>query len=370
LYCVQQFLEQHPKKTQTMFEFGHTEYLHLLWILPLLLAIFFVSRKITVKRLERYANRTMVKRLAPMRAPAKMWWKMVLVTLALGFIIVAISRPRFGTHLKEVDRQGKELVIALDVSRSMLANDIQPSRLGRAKQAVIKLLDNLKNDRVSLIVFAGKAYTQLPLTSDYPAAKMFISSIDTEMLPQQGTAIGEAIGHGIKSFSPGEEKNKALIIITDGENHEGNALEMAEEAVKKGIRIYTIGMGLPKGGPIPVKGRSNEFHKDRNGNVVITKLNEGMLQQIAAAGEGSYIRANNIRSGLNALFNEIDELEQAEMKSQVYADYNEQFQFAAWIALLLLVLEFFLLDRKNKYLVNLKLFQNDPGHSKKANAQK
>lgn len=340
-----------------MFEFGYIQYLHLLWIIPMLVLLFWIMRKQGRKQLERFASNKMIARMAPMRSRSKPWWKYVLLMLALAAIILAIARPRFGTRMKEVQREGKELVVALDVSRSMLATDIQPSRLERAKRAIVKLLDRLDYDRISLIVFAGEAYTQLPLTTDYPAAKMFISSVETEMIPQQGTAIGAAIGHGINSFSPGEEKNKALIIITDGENHEGNAIEMAKEAAEKDIKIYTIGMGLPEGGPIPVRGRSNEFHKDRNGNVVITKLNEGMLQQIAAAGEGSYIRANNIRSGLNSLFDEIDQLEKAKMKSKVYAEYDEQFQFAAWIALFFLLLEFFILERKNKYLANVKIFQ-------------
>lgn len=340
-----------------MFEFGYTTYLHLLWIVPVLLALFIVTRHITRKQLEQFASKKMIERLAPMRSTSKIWSKQILMLLALSMIIITIARPRFGTHLKEVERQGKELVVALDVSRSMMATDIQPNRLERAKQAVIKLLDKLNHDRISLIVFAGDAYTQLPLTTDYPAAKMFISSIEPDMIPQQGTAIGLAIDHGIKSFSPGEEKNKALIIITDGENHENDAIEKAKEAATKGIKIYTIGMGLPQGGPIPVKGRANEFHKDQNGNVVITKLNEGMLQQIAAAGEGSYIRANNIRSGLNSLFDEINELEKAKMKSQIYAEFDEQFQFVAWIALFFLILEFFIMERKNKYLATIKLFQ-------------
>lgn len=340
-----------------MFEFGNIQYLHLLWIIPVLIILFWIVRKQGMKQLERFASRSMIARMAPMRSHAKPWWKYILLMLALAAIILAIARPRFGTRMKEIKREGKELVVALDVSRSMLATDIQPSRLERAKRAIVKLLDRLDHDRISLIVFAGEAYTQLPLTTDYPAAKMFISSVQTEMIPQQGTAIGAAIGHGINSFSPGEEKNKALIIITDGENHEGNAIENAQMAAEKGIKVYTIGMGLPEGGPIPVRGKNNEFHRDNSGNVVITKLNEGMLQQIAAAGEGSYIRANNIRSGLNSLFDEIDQLEKAQMKSKVYAEYDEQFQFAAWIALFFLVLEFFILERKNKYLANVKIFQ-------------
>ncbi|ALO16492.1 cobaltochelatase subunit [Salinivirga cyanobacteriivorans] len=340
-----------------MFEFGYIQYLHLLWIIPVLVLLFWIMRRKGRKQLERFASSKMIARMAPMRSRSKPWWKYILLMLALAAIILAIARPRFGTRMKEVQREGKELVVALDVSRSMLATDIQPSRLERAKRAIVKLLDRLDHDRISLIVFAGEAYTQLPLTTDYPAAKMFISSVQTEMIPQQGTAIGAAIGHGINSFSPGEEKNKALIIITDGENHEGNAIENAQMAAEKGIKVYTIGMGLPEGGPIPVRGKNNEFHRDNSGNVVITKLNEGMLQQIAAAGEGSYIRANNIRSGLNSLFDEIDQLEKAQMKSKVYAEYDEQFQFAAWIALFFLVLEFFILERKNKYLANVKIFQ-------------
>jgi Ca-activated chloride channel family protein len=342
-----------------MFEFGHIEYLHLLWTIPVLITAFWMVRAHNKRQLKKFATNEMVKRLAPMRSPRKIWWKYILMMLALAMIITAIARPRFGTRFKEVKREGKELVIALDVSRSMLATDIQPNRLERAKRAITKLLDRLDHDKISLIVFAGEAYTQLPLTTDYPAAKMFISSIETEMIPQQGTAIGAAIGHGINSFSPGEEKNKALIIITDGENHEGDAIVKAQEAAEKNIKVYTIGMGLPQGGPIPIHGRSNDFHRDRDGNVVITKLNEGMLQQIAAAGKGTYIRANNIRSGLNSLFDEIDQLEKAKMKAKVYADYDEQFQFAAWIALFFLILEFLIMERKNKYLANIKLIKDD-----------
>lgn len=342
-----------------MFQFGQIQYLHLLWIIPVLIIAFWIVRLHNKRQLLKFATNEMVSRLAPMRSPLKVWWKYILMMLALAMLIIAIARPRFGTRFKEVKREGKELVIALDVSNSMLATDIQPSRLERAKRAINKLLDRLDNDKISLIVFAGEAYTQLPLTTDYPAAKMFVSSIGTEMVPQQGTAIGAAIAHGINSFSPGDEKNKALIIITDGENHEGDAITKAKEAAEKGIKVYTIGMGLPQGGPIPIHGRSNDFHRDKNGNVVITKLNEGMLQQIAAAGQGTYIRANNIRSGLNSLFDEIDQLEKAKMKAKVYADYDEQFQFAAWIALFLLILEFLIMERKNKHLANIKLIKND-----------
>ncbi|HKK59335.1 MAG TPA: VWA domain-containing protein, partial [Salinivirga sp.] len=215
-----------------MFEFGYIQYLHLLWIIPVLVLLFWIMRRQGRKQLERFASSKMIARMAPMRSRSKPWWKYMLLMLALAAIILAIARPRFGTRMKEVQREGKELVVALDVSRSMLATDIQPSRLERAKRAIVKLLDRLDYDRISLIVFAGEAYTQLPLTTDYPAAKMFISSVETEMIPQQGTAIGAAIGHGINSFSPGDEKNKALIIITDGENHEGNAIEMAKEAAE------------------------------------------------------------------------------------------------------------------------------------------
>jgi Ca-activated chloride channel family protein len=277
--------------------------------------------------------------------------------LALVFFIGGLARPQFGSKLKKVKREGVELIIALDVSNSMMAEDIQPNRLERAKRAISRLVDRLKDDKIGLIVFAGDAYTQLPITSDYNSAKLFLNSVSTQIVPKQGTAIGTAINLGIRSFTPNGEANKAIIVITDGENHEDDALEASQRAESEGIIVHTIGMGLPSGSPIPVlRNGQTDYLKDRDGKVVVTKLNEQMLEQIAAAGSGIYVRANNAQVGLNALFDEINKMEKQEMDTRVYSEYDDQFQYFFAIGLLLLFLEFLVLERKNKYLIHVKLF--------------
>ena len=237
-----------------------------------------------------------------------------------------MSAPQFGTKIQTVKRKGIELVIALDVSNSMMAQDIAPNRLERAKRAIDRLVDKLQNDRIGLVVFAGQAYVQLPMTTDYPSAKMFLNTINTDMVGTQGTAIGDAIYQSMDSFTSQEDVNRAIIIITDGENHEDDAIAAATEAANRGIQVFTVGMGLPKGAPIPVKdGRSNDFLKDKTGNVVISRLNEQMLQEIAIAGSGAYIPANNIRNGINSLVDELSELEKSEFEAKTYTDYDDQF---------------------------------------------
>ena len=277
--------------------------------------------------------------------------------LALAFIITGIARPQFGSKLKKVKREGVELIIALDVSNSMMAEDIQPNRLERAKRAISRLVDRLKDDKIGLIVFAGDAYTQLPITSDYNSAKLFLNAVNTQIVPKQGTAIGAAINLASRSFSPGGESSRAIIVITDGENHEDDAIAEAEAAVEKGIVVHTIGMGLPSGSPIPIlRNGQTDYLKDRDGNVVVTKLNEQMMEQIAAAGSGIYVRANNAQVGLNTLFSEINDMEKQEMESRSYSEYDDQFQYFFAVGLLLILMEFIILERKNRYLKNVKLF--------------
>ena len=298
--------------------------------------------------------------------------KFILLLFALGFIILGLANPQIGSKMEEVKREGVDLMIALDVSNSMLAEDIKPNRLERAKQAISKLIDKLHNDRIGLIVFGGEAYVQLPITTDYSAAKLFLSIISTDIVPTQGTAIGEAIKLSIRAFSSdydnpkysgqnpqqSTQKNKAIIIITDGENHEDNAIEEAKNAADKGIIVHTIGMGLVKGAPIPAyyRGRQIGFRKDRDGNTIITKLNEAMLQQIASSGNGVYIRANNIQTGLNALFTELNKMEKVKFGSKMFTDYEDRFQYPIAIALFLLILELIIAERKSKWLSKMNLF--------------
>lgn len=342
-----------------MFRFANPEYLYLLILIPLLLLIFRIGRGLTRRRLKQFGDPDILKNLMPDLSYSRPVVKYLLIMTALIFLILSVARPQFGTKLQEVKRKGIEIIIALDVSNSMLAQDIQPNRLEKAKQSISKLVERLVNDRIGLIVFAGQAYTQIPITNDYASAKMFLSSISTGIVPVQGTAIGSAIKLAMSSFTPQEDMSRVLIIITDGENHEDDAVAMAREAVEKGIKTYTIGVGLAKGSPVPMSGGSGQqdFLKDKDGNVVISKLNEQMLEQIATEGGGKYIRANNTRLGLNALFEDINQLEKKEIEAKVYSEYQDMFQYPAALALILIIIEFLILDRKNRRLKHIRLFK-------------
>ncbi|MCY1718718.1 VWA domain-containing protein [Prolixibacteraceae bacterium Z1-6] len=340
-----------------IFRFGNIEYLWGLLIIPVLTLFFIWSRISRRRALKKFGQQEIISHLMPFSSKNRPVFKFFVVMLALAFFIAGIARPQFGSKLKTVKREGIELIIALDVSNSMMAEDIQPNRLERSKRAISRLVDRLKDDKIGLIVFAGDAYTQLPITSDYNSAKLFLNSVNTQIVPKQGTAIGAAIDLARRSFTPTGESNKAIIIITDGENHEDDAISSAQAAVKEGIIVHTIGMGLPAGAPIPVlRNGQTDYLKDRDGNVVITKLDEQMLEKISAAGEGIYVRANNAQVGLNALFDEINKMEKTEMESKTFSEYDDQFQYFFAIGLLLLLLEFVILERKNKYLKNIKLF--------------
>jgi Ca-activated chloride channel family protein len=340
-----------------MFRFANIEYLWGLLLIPLL-ALFFVWSRISRRRaLKKFGQQEILGQLMPYSSGTRPVVKFIILMLALVFFIVGIARPQFGSKLKTEKREGVELMIALDVSNSMMAEDIQPNRLERAKRAISRLVDRLKDDKIGLIVFAGDAYTQLPITTDYNSAKLFLNSVNTQIVPKQGTAIGAAIDLARKSFTPNGEANKAIIIITDGENHEDDALASAKAALDEGAIVHTIGMGLPSGSPIPVlRNGQTDYLKDRDGNVVVTKLNEQMLEQIAATGGGIYVRANNAQVGLNALFDEINKMEKQEMETRTFSEYDDQFQYFFAVGLFLLLLEFVILERKNKYLKRIKLF--------------
>lgn len=275
----------------------------------------------------------------------------------LSFIITALAQPQFGSKLQTSKRKGAEIIIALDVSNSMMAEDIKPNRLERAKRAIAQLTERLRNDKLGLIVFAGQAYVQLPITTDYTSAKLFLNAITTNTVPLQGTAIGAAINMAVKSFSPNFEGSKAIIVITDGENHEDDAIGAAKAASEDKIIVHTIGMGLPQGAPIPVGVEgSKDYMKDKSNNIIVTKLDENMLIQVATSGGGTYIRANNAEVGLNNLFNEIEKMEKTEINSREYSEYNDQFPLFLFIGLILILLDFMILERKNKWLRNFRLF--------------
>jgi Ca-activated chloride channel family protein len=277
--------------------------------------------------------------------------------VALVLLIVAAARPQFGQKEKTIKRQGIEVMVALDISNSMLAEDVAPNRLDRAKQMLSKMMDNMVDDKVGLVVFAGEAFTQLPITCDYVSAKMFLNTTSPALIQSQGTAIGAALRTAIASFGTAEsEAGRAIVLITDGENHEDDAVAMAKQAYERGIQVFVIGIGKPEGSPIPMVG-SNDYMKDRNGQVVVSRLNEEMCQQIAAAGHGVYVRCDNTNTAMRALQNELNELATAELETTVYADYNEQYQSFVLVALLFLVIEFFIMMRKNHRLARMDLFK-------------
>ncbi|MCF8464273.1 MAG: VWA domain-containing protein [Flavobacteriales bacterium] len=297
--------------------------------------------------------------LMPTLSNALPRWKRFFFTLGLAFILIGMANPQIGTKYEEVKREGFELMICLDVSNSMLAEDLTPNRLERAKQAISRLVDRLKNDKIGVVVFAGEAYIQLPMTVDHSAAKLFLRSIDTDIVPTQGTAIGKAIELAMGSFSANSKANKSIIVITDGENHEDDALEQAAAAAELGIKVHTIGIGSVDGAPIPtyVRGQMLGYRKDRTGNTVVTKLNETMLQQVAAAGEGTYVRANNSKTGLNALMDELEGMQREEFESKMFTSYEDRFQYFIAVALLLLLVEVLLPSRKLKVFGGFNLFK-------------
>ncbi len=340
-----------------MFRIANPEYLYALLVIPALVAFFWYSRIQRKKALALFGQKEILSVLMPNVSTSRPVLKFIILMLALASIIVGVARPQFGSKLRTEKRKGIELIIAVDVSNSMMAEDIQPNRLERAKRAISQLVDKLSSDKIGLIVFAGEAYTQLPITADYVSAKLFLNSIGPNMVPTQGTAIGAAIELGVKSFNPQFIGSKAMIIITDGENHEDDAVGAAKAASDQGIVIYTVGMGSPQGGPIPdLANGSRSYRKDREGNTIVTKLDEPMLQKIAEAGKGAYVRANNAQVGLNSLFDEVNKMEKTELETQSYADYDDQFQYFIGLGLFLILLDFMILDRKNKYLKNFKLF--------------
>jgi len=338
-----------------MFRFGHPQYLYLLILLPVFLLLFLYSMYIKKKNLKTLGNMKILHELMPDVALKKQYLKFWLLFICLGLFILIIARPQFGSKLETTKRQGIEVMICLDVSNSMMSNDIQPSRLEKSKQILSKLIDGLNNDKIGLIVFAGDAFIQLPITSDYVSAKMFISSINPSMVPTQGTAIGKAINLATSSFTPSETSSKTIVLITDGENHEDDAVGAAKAAAEKGIKVNVLGVGSLEGGPIPVS--DNNYQKDKDGNMITTQLDEKMAQEIATAGNGMYARTDNTNSALKALQKELDKMSKSDVESKVYTSYDEKYLIPAWFLLFFLIVEFFILDRKNRVLSKIKLFK-------------
>ncbi|WP_418660723.1 vWA domain-containing protein [Bacteroides ilei] len=341
-----------------MFRFGEPIYLYLLIVLPFIIGLHIYSNYRRKKKLRQYGDPELMVHLMPDVSSYRPGIKFWLVFAALAMVIFMLARPQFGAKMETVKRQGIETVVALDISNSMLAEDVTPSRLEKSKKLISRLVETFNNDKVAMIVFAGEAFTQLPITSDYISAKMFLESISPSLISTQGTDIRGAIDLAMKSFTPNPEVGRAIVLITDGENHEGGAVEAAAEAAKKGVRVFVLGVGSPDGSPIPVEG-SNEFRRDKDGNVIVTRLNEQMCQEIAKAGNGIYVRVDNTNSAERALNAEINKLAKADVESKIYTEFDEQFQVLAWLALILLSVDLFLLERKNPLFKNVKLFKKD-----------
>ena len=328
-----------------MLIFANQQYLFLLLLVPLMPLLYALVRWLRKRRLSRIGDPALVKQLIPSWSGAKGWVRLVLFDLAFAFFVVGLARPQIGAKLQERETRGAEIMICLDVSNSMLARDYSPNRLERAKLAISRITDKLQEDRIGLIIFAGSSFVQLPITNDYVSAKMFLSSINPESVPVQGTAIGDAILTAARSFSAQSEKSRAIIVITDGENHEDDPVEAAKQAAEMGIKIYTIGVGSLRGEPIPMDG---DLLKDKDGNIVVTRLDESTLQKVAEGGNGAYVHAGNEEFGLNPIINDIDKLEEETFNSVVFEEYDEQYMYFFAVALVLLVLELLIGERRWK----------------------
>lgn len=338
-----------------MFRFANPEYLYLFFIIPIYVLLLIYTNHKQKKRLKEYGNPEVLSQLMPDVSKKKPVVKSIIQMLALAILIVVVAEPQFGSKLKKVKRQGSEIMIALDVSNSMMAQDITPDRLDKSKLMLSRLIEKLHDDKIGLVVFAGEAFTQIPITSDFVSAKMFLQTISPDLIRKQGTAIGSAVDLCRRSFGPKGKAERAVIVITDGENFEDDAVGSAKAALDEGIKVSVIGMGSLKGAPIPVK-NGNEYHKDKDGNVVVTKLNEEMCRKIAASGGGIYVRADNTNAASRVIAKEIDKMDKADVESNVYSEYDEQFQAFAWIVLILLVLDIFIFERKSDYFRKIKLF--------------
>ena len=337
-----------------MVHFEHIEYLWMLVAVVLLGALWGYGEWRKRHRLEQWADVAMFGRLIPDRSGWRPAVKMTLTLLGVALLVVALANPQFGTRLEKGKRSGSDVAICLDLSNSMMAEDIQPNRLERSKRVVSNLLNSFAGDRVSLVAFAGTSFIQMPLTSDYGATKLFLDDMDCGMISEQGTAIGDAIDKAMLTLGYGDEgqewvrgKNRAIIVISDGENHEDDAVGAARNAAREGVRVCTIGMGLPEGSPIP-DGKGGGFKRDREGNVVMTHLNEQMLRDVASAGDGVYVRAGNVNSGLSDITDLVENLDKEEVEEAQFAAYESRFMYPLVAGLLCLLAEVLLFERRNR----------------------
>jgi len=341
----------------SVFKFANPEYLYLFFAIPVFIIGFIFLNIRKRKSVEKLGTLKLVKSMMPELSLKRSYLKFWVVLVAIGFGIVVLARPQFGTKVEKLDKKGIELVIAIDVSNSMLAEDIKPSRLSKAKQILTRIIDERRDDKVAIVVFAGEAFIQLPLTPDNQSAKLFLESIDPSIVPVQGTAIGSAIDISMTCFSNDTDIDRAIVLITDGEGHEGDAEQAAARAAEKGIHVNVVGIGTTEGTVIPVSEGSTNVKRDTQGQPVVTKLNEEMCRQIAKAGKGLYAHADNSNSALKSLQAELEKLQKKEIDGIAYSEYDEKFQIFAWVMLALLLIEILIFDKKNRIFRNIRLFK-------------
>ncbi len=341
-----------------MFRFENESYLLALLLIPLLIILYFLARKWRASAIKKFGESKLVSRLLPDYSQRRQRAKFILYLLAFAAIVVALANPQIGTKLETVKRKGIDVMVAIDVSKSMMADDIKPSRLERAKQILSKLIERMKDDRIGIIVFAGNAYLQMPLSSDYTAAKLFLQTINTDVVPTQGTAVGDAIELAISSYEEGLGKNKALVIISDGENHEEGAMDMAKRALDEGLIVYTLGIGSEQGSPIPeiVNGRKVGYKRDKSGQTVVSKLNQTMLKDLARTANGKYFHIRGAKNEIAYLLDELGSIEKRDFEDKVFTDYSHGFQYFIALALLFVFLEFLISERRSGWFSKWSLF--------------
>ncbi|MBT8317893.1 VWA domain-containing protein [Lutibacter sp.] len=341
-----------------MYQIEEPTYFIYLAIIPVIFVLFLLVFWWKKKTQKRFTDAHLMQKLSPSSSTFKSFLKIVMVSLGLAFLIVSLTNPKMGTKLETVKRQGVDIVFALDVSKSMLAEDIAPSRLDKAKQIVTKIIDNLGSDRVGIIIYAGNSYPLLPITTDHAAAKMFLQNANPDMVSSQGTAINEAIEKAITYYDNEEQTNRFLFIVSDGEDHEENTITLAQEAQKEGIKIYTVGIGSVDGGPIPMRnvGGGISYKKDSKGEVVITKMNEQVLKDIANEGKGRYINGNKTQETIDIINDVLVKAEKNEFESKQFSDYKDQFQWFIAFGILFLIIDILLLEKKTKWVQKLNLF--------------
>lgn len=338
-----------------MFRFENPAFLYLLIIIPVIIVIRLLEMRKRKLKLKKFGDLSLLKQLMPDVSSSRKSLKFWLMIAALALLIVMLARPQMGTKISQEKRKGIEVIISLDISNSMRAEDVVPSRLDKSKMLVENMVDIFTNDKVGLVVFAGDAFIQLPITSDYVSAKMFLQNTDPSLIATQGTDLAGAIELSSKSFTQQDKVGRAILIITDGEDHEGGAIEAAEKARKNGIRVFVLGVGSTKGSPVP--DGNGGYMKDNSGQEVISALNEEMCKQVAQAGGGAYIHVDNTSLAQRQLNDELTKLQKGDISSVVYSEYDEQFQAVGILVLILLIIEMLILERKNPFFKKIKLFK-------------